>query len=78
MRFHEIIEATSASRISAAQTKKAEAARDYQERLRTIAKTAPSADVRARQARAREVYQRRIRAADSAIRSALAANRTSA
>ena len=78
MRFHEIVEGGSAAKVVAAQAKKAEAARGYQDRLRTIRQSTPAPEVAQKEAKARQAYQSRTRAADANIRSALEANRTSA
>jgi len=72
MRFIEIIEASSASKIALAQSKKADAARAYQERLRAIKRTSPAPEVDEKQAAARLAFQKRTSAADAKMRAALA------
>ena len=74
MRYHEIVtEAASLERVMSATRKKGEAARKYQDKLRSIRQTAPPALVAGREQNARTQYQDRLASADEALRRALAA-----
>lgn len=74
MRYYEIVnEAASLERVMSATRKKGEAARKYQDKLRSIRQTAPPALVADREQSARTQYQDRLASADEALRRALAA-----
>ncbi|MBX3484777.1 MAG: hypothetical protein KIS90_02440 [Phenylobacterium sp.] len=73
MRYHEIVsEAASLERVMNANRKKSEAARKYQDKLRSIHQTAPPGLVADREQSARAEYQDRLASADDAVRRALA------
>jgi hypothetical protein len=75
MRYHEIVsEAASLERVMSATRKKGEAARKYQDKLRSIHQTAPPSLVASREQDARAQYQDRLTSADDALRGALAGN----
>lgn len=74
MRYHEIVsEDASLARVMNATRKKGEAAKKYQDKLRSIRQTAPPALVADRERSARAQYQDRLTSADDALRRALAA-----
>ena len=73
MRYREIVcEAASLERVMRATRKKGDAAKKYQEKLRSIRQTTPPALVADRQQAARTQYQDRLASADEALRRALA------
>lgn len=71
MRYSEICgENFTGSRVAAATSKKADAQRQYQAKMRKIPETTPQAKVGAKQAEARNQLQTKMRKADDSIRSA--------
>jgi len=74
MRYRDIIDENSnLNRVMTASRKKNEAQRKYQEKLRSIRRTAPASQLADREAAARNQYQDQIRSADDALLRALIA-----